>query len=272
MNKTVEEAKRQQRAEAALREAEEKNTFLSQQHLGSPQGVFATEGQNQWVVGTSSAPATDNMAPAQTLVAMSTRPVNNSGTNRPAYILEDICSRNVIELFVNDFFTFIHPLAPFPHEPSFRQRLQKREDFENPKFLALIASMIGALAASFPRNTELRLESEGRHGNSVKFVEHCHTIAVHTRGTNYLESNLGIDDIATSYFLGLADGYVLKWERCRLRLGETKTMSAVLGLDEGEGPFREDNLIDQQIGRRIFYTMLVGFRYVITSIHHSNAN
>ena len=53
---------------------------------------------------------------------------------------ESICPISVLELLVDDFFTYIHPLAPFPHEPSFRAAFSSREDLKNPSFLALLAS------------------------------------------------------------------------------------------------------------------------------------
>ncbi|EHK97719.1 hypothetical protein M7I_6503 [Glarea lozoyensis 74030] len=58
---------------------------------------------------------------------------------------ESICPFETLELLVDDFFTYIHPLCPFPHEPSFRAAFKSRQDLSNPLFLALLASMTGRL-------------------------------------------------------------------------------------------------------------------------------
>jgi hypothetical protein len=180
---------------------------------------------------------------------------------------ESICPFSILELLVDDFFTYIHPLAPFPHEPSFRAAFKQREDLSNPSFLALLASMIGMLVASFPRKPIMHLKAQHQEKlfpNSISLVERCHKVAVEARGAGYLDRDLTVYDAVTSYFLGLAGAYTINWHQCRLYFGETFTISRAVGVQRAnENAKMGDNKVDfikQEIGRRMFWVMVVGVR------------
>jgi hypothetical protein len=191
-------------------------------------------------------------------------------------------------LLVDDFFTYIHPLAPFPHEPSFRAAFKHREDLSNPSFLALLASMVGLLVASFPRKPMMHLKAQHQEKlfpNSVSLVERCHKVAVEARGAGYLDKELTVYDAATSYFLGLAGAYTINWRQCRLYFGETFTISRVIGVHRSNETVKygeeragagepQIDYIKQEIGRRIFWVMVVGIRYValVSLVQHSPFN
>jgi len=191
-------------------------------------------------------------------------------------------------LLVDDFFTYIHPLAPFPHEPSFRAAFKHREDLSNPSFLALLASMVGLLVASFPRKPMMHLKAQHQEKlfpNSVSLVERCHKVAVEARGAGYLDKELTVYDAATSYFLGLAGAYTINWRQCRLYFGETFTISRVIGVHRNSETVKygeeragagepQIDYIKQEIGRRIFWVMVVGIRYaaLVSLVQHSPFN
>lgn len=198
---------------------------------------------------------------------------------------ESILPLATLDLLIDDFFTYIHPLAPFPHEPSFRMAYKNREDLTNPSFIALVASMVGILVASFPRRPRLHLKAQQREHlfqNSLSLVERCHKVAVEARGPGYLDKNLSVYDAATSYFLGLSGAYTFKWRQCRLYFGETLNIIRMLGAHRTKNPgltaamgrlpatFGEENphydqpesvdYIRQEMGRRLFWVMFVGIR------------
>src|SRR6202012_340525 len=98
---------------------------------------------------------------------------------------ESICPINTLELLIDDFFTYIHPLCPFPHEPSFREAWERREDLSNNSFLALLASMMAALVASFPRKPRLHLKAqkkEKQFPNHMALVNRCQKVCTTARG------------------------------------------------------------------------------------------
>ena len=151
--------------------------------------------------------------------------------------------------------------------------------------------MVGALVASFPRKPRLHLKAQRREQlfpNSMALVERCHKVAVEARGSGYLDKSLSVYDAATSYFLGLAAGYTFNWRQSRLYLGETLTKIRVLGAhklkDPGlsavgavpeayggdgqqyDGDAEPMDFIRQEIGRRVFWLMFVGVRYVMVEL------
>lgn len=159
------------------------------------EGAFQTAPQE--------APASPAHA-AEVLTALSHPPSD------PSVTVEAICPFETIELLINDYFTHIHPLCPFPHEPSFREAWRRREDYQNPSFLALLASMLAALVASFPRKPRLYLKAlrkDNMPPNHLALVEKCQKVCTLARGSGYLDGSLSVHDAATSYLLGMSAIY-----------------------------------------------------------------
>lgn len=191
---------------------------------------------------------------------------------------ESIAPMPVLELLVDDFFTYIHPLAPFPHEPTFRQSFANREDRSRPEFLGLLASMIGALVASFPRSAREYLKAQhSTHlfPKAIVLVEKCRDIALLTRGSKWiLKQPKTLDDACTSYFLGLIGAHTLQSNAARHFLAETLILIRELGFQRpkhpgelpafGADPYSQEplpfNQVKDQIGKRLFWCLLLCIR------------
>ena len=195
---------------------------------------------------------------------------------------ESICPLSLLQLLIDDYFTYIHPLIPIPHEPSFREALQRREDLANPTFLALLASMIGCLVASFPRKPRMHLKSQQKENlfpNSMSLVERCHRIAIEARGPGYLDKELSVYDAVISYLQGLTAAYTFQWRLSKLYFGECLTISRHLGLHKSAenihsvvntmasafgstsgGLHAPVDFITQETGRRTFWVMFVAVK------------
>ncbi|KAI0409198.1 hypothetical protein F4802DRAFT_604474 [Xylaria palmicola] len=209
--------------------------------------------------------------------------VHVAPTNAPiALDAESIAPWPILRLLVDDFFTYIHPLMPFPHEPSFRQAFATRADRTDRDFLALLASMIGVLVASFPRSARAHLKAQHSAGlfpTAMTMIDHCRSIALEARGAMFMaKQEMSVDDAATSYFLGLAAGYTLQWKPCRRFLAETMSFCRELGTHRprdlssladslpdlaGELNSAANKPVDHikdQIGKRIFWVMVAGIR------------
>ncbi|KAL4911590.1 hypothetical protein BDW74DRAFT_165008 [Aspergillus multicolor] len=211
-----------------------------------------------------------------------------------ALSLESICSLPTILLLIDDYFTYIHPLIPVPHEPTYRAALERREDLTHSTFLAMTAGMIGALVASFPRRPKMHMKLEERAAfpHSTALVKRCRDVAVQARGAGYLDRNATVYDAATSYFLGLCSGYIWNIRSCRVYLAECLTMIHVYNLctlpqsrvpplgptspastsslhsQETEAP---TSILEVELGRRLFYTTLVGYRTLQQMGSHDSA-
>jgi len=161
----------------------------------------------------------------------------------------------------------------------------RREDISNRPFLALLASMVAALVASFPRKARIDLKSQGQDKlfpNHMALVNRCVQVCSAARGGGYLDrQDLDIYDACTSYFIGLTGAYTFQWRQCRLYFGECLTILRVLGLHkmqadsnyadilgggnngDSSGYPQHIDKVAEQIGRRLFWTAFVGMRYVL---------
>lgn len=168
---------------------------------------------------------------AQTLASLAQQPVLST---------DAICSSALLERLVDDYFTFIHPLVPVPHEPSFRAALAAPADMNNPTFLALLASMIGCLVASFPRRPRVHILDLGIEASSIPnsdvLLERCRRTTIEARGLSYLDRQQTIDDVIIAYLQGLIGAYSFNWDACRLYMGQCVTISRVIGLHRQDGP------------------------------------
>ncbi|KAL5001450.1 hypothetical protein BDV10DRAFT_6463 [Aspergillus recurvatus] len=221
-----------------------------------------------------------------------------SGTGLPAtsgaLSLESICSLPTILLLIDDYFTYIHPLIPVPHEPTYRAALERREDLTHSTFLAMTAGMIGALVASFPRRPKMHMKPEERAAfpHSTALVKRCRDVAVQARGAGYLDRNPNVYDAATSYFLGLCSGYIWNLRSCRAYFAECLTMMHVYNLctlpqsrvpslgptsPASSSSFHSQetetaaSILEVELGRRLFYVTLVGYRTLQQMGSHDSA-
>ncbi|KAK0665933.1 hypothetical protein QBC41DRAFT_158056 [Cercophora samala] len=197
---------------------------------------------------------------------------------QPVWSAELIAPFEILVPLVDDFFKYIHPLAPFPHEPTFRNSFMNREDRTNREFLALLASMIGCLVASFPRAARLHLKHHpdglAMFPKAINLIERCRVVAIEARGTAFpYKDDVTVYDAATSYFLGLAAGYTMQWKVCRRFMSQTmdfirelgyhkprETGSHMFGVTYRGPPF---NHVEDQLGKRIFWCMFVGVRSMV---------
>ncbi|KAF4629089.1 hypothetical protein G7Y89_g9063 [Cudoniella acicularis] len=241
---------------------------IKKRRLESPSGPGAGAGPVPVPVpvpgagtGSFSSPTSPNNV-AATLASFSSHAVLNA---------ESICPFSTLELLVDDFFTYIHPLCPFPHEPSFRAAFKHREDLNNPTFFGVACFYGGNPCRVISKKT--KTSSEGSAPRAL---------VSELNGYGYLDKELSVYDAATSYFLGLSAAYTFQWRQCRLYFGETLTIARVLGAhkvkDPGflaigglpttygaesggfDGQAQPIDFIRQEIGRRIFWIMFVGIR------------
>lgn len=185
-----------------------------------------------------------------------------------------ICSFALLERLVDDYFTYIHPLVPVPHEPSFRAAWAARADKNNPTFLALLASMIGCLVASYPRRPRVHILDLGIEAlipNSNVLIERCRRTTAEARGLAYLDRQQTIDDVIIAYLQGLIGAYSFNWDAYRLYMGQCMTISRVVGIHrqdglggasiastnelEGIGSQQGGDIVLQETSKRIFWSI-----------------
>ena len=218
-------------------------------------------------------PVVDFLTPPSPAVSSSTTLVSSEASNLSA---ESICPLALLTLLVDEYFTYVHPVVPFPHEPSFRTALQNREDTRDPKMLALLAAMIAALVASYPRKPRQHLKAlrnENLFPSAVSLLERCHNVAIEARGPGYLDKDPSLVDALTSYLMALTGGYTFKIHQARLYANEAQSILRSLGFHRpktsgtnagplGENQGSSENLVEREVGRRLFWCLFVGMRSI----------
>ncbi|KAF4462580.1 xylanolytic transcriptional activator xlnr [Fusarium albosuccineum] len=213
----------------------------------------------------------DRLATATSLSPQTSVGASANMPSEQAVDAESIAPMSVLKLLVDDFFTYVYPLAPFPHESTFRQSLANREDRTRPDFLGLLASMICTLVAFFPRSVRERFETQQSvhlfRSTGCMFCK-CYDIAMLRRESNWqLRKSKTIDDAATSYFLGLTLSCSNRESTSHYFMSEARAVLKELGfhqlkcLDDmpilGDDDCPPDptpfNRIEDQIWNRIFH-------------------
>ena len=153
---------------------------------------------------------------------------------------ETICPMSMLERLVDDYFTFIHPIVPLPHEQLFRDNFHRRQDLTSPTFVALIASMLGYLVACFPQRPrqhireglpmEQQQQMESLYSNPMDLVERCHKTAMEALGPAYLDRKMSVDDAVVSYLQALTSFQMFNRQSASHYLKQCMTISTTLGL------------------------------------------
>ena len=186
-----------------------------------------------------------------------------------------ICSFSTLRLLIDDYFAYIHPLIPLPHEPSFRVSFERRQDTTDGTFLALVASMVGVLVSSFPRRPKLHLKMESEKAafpDSMALVRRCHEVALQARGIGFYDRHATVYDAVISYNLGLTSGFVFNIQRSRMYLNECQALVHSYNMshqpramkDQAAGGATPDedqvNKIERELGRRLYYLCFSFYR------------
>ncbi|KAK5081323.1 hypothetical protein LTR05_008117 [Lithohypha guttulata] len=181
---------------------------------------------------------------------------------------ETICDIATLNVLIDDYFTYIHPLIPIPHEPTFREQFARREDQTNKSFLALVAGMIECLVTSFPRRVKqvfVTPEARAMFPNASVLIGRCHFVFSEARGKGFLDrEDLNLYDACGSYLAGLSLAYMYDLRRWRLYCSECVIILRTLNYQKADDhtlqqtPGEHIDYVEQQSGRRLFWLCFVG--------------
>ena len=209
---------------------------------------------------------------------------------------ESICPISMLGRLVDDYFTFIYPLVPIPHEQSFRAAFNRRQDLTNGTFLAQIASMIGYLVACHPLRprqhiregipVEHQQQMESMYSNPMDLVDRCHKIANEALGPTYSDRKMSVHDAVVSYLQALTCIQTFNRQGAIHHFKQCKNISAAVGLNKVnvtsttttnghtkpaarmtanghalEGPHHIGvDLLMQELGSRTFWALFAGLK------------
>ncbi|KAL9624539.1 MAG: hypothetical protein Q9160_001203 [Pyrenula sp. 1 TL-2023] len=206
-----------------------------------------------------------------------------SPSSTPVLNVESICPLDILSQLIDDYFTYIHPLIPLPHEPTFRAAFARRQDRHDRAFLGLTAAMVSLLVAAFPRRprkvfTSPDMKVAFPHAGAV--LDRCQQVLAEARGLGHLDKDLTLYDAITSYIIALAAAYVFDIRRARLYWGEAVQSMRIIGLQQtsirpspaeelqlhgqqflanGSTQSGEVDYVFQELSRRLFWLLFSGY-------------
>lgn len=170
-----------------------------------------------------------------------------------------IAPPDIVQRLLSEFFTYVYPIYPFPHEPWLMQAFNRRADIGDSAYnpiLGLMSSMIALLAAMRPRQTLALISSLG-YTNTDNFIHQVRAICINARGLGYLDRD-DLDSVAaaTSFFLAQLSVRNQKWLQYQSYLNEALEIvhDQQMMLQNGVSSYDD---IQVQIGRRIYWSIYV---------------
>jgi len=186
--------------------------------------------------------------------------------------VESVAPYEKIQGLVFDFFTYLFPIYPFPPETLILDRLDRREDRENKSFLALIISMVGLLASTFPRRVHEVLPDNdsgsvttlnGATSINLPLIHRCTDIALSSLGP--IHESRDVDDAATCFFLAMIAQINGSHRQFKGHLAESMNIIRSLCIfprDDFEAKDLVADPITKELSLRIFWAIYMAIRYV----------
>jgi hypothetical protein len=180
------------------------------------------------------------------------------GPALPYLSLDSLAPFDTIHRLLYDFFTYLYPIFPFPHEHLVMERLRKREDAQNKSFCALVASLVAAVSAMFPRIAQEALGPHEQNGHVVAnevFVGRAMLVCEQSRGP--LTGGRDVDDAATAFYVGLVSHLRKQPRQLEMYLSEALSIVTYLGVQH-DGVLADGSpadLVTKEICRRIYWAV-----------------
>ncbi|KAH8669750.1 hypothetical protein BGZ60DRAFT_40262 [Tricladium varicosporioides] len=168
--------------------------------------------------------------------------------------IEHLCPIPVFYRIISDYLTFIYPITPIPHRPTFNSALSSRLYDHDPEFLRLCLSICAMTVSSLQR----RMPSYGfgyynHAGGMVQRVDQL--ITASRLATNELDPSSS-NTMICSFLLGMASHYVGKPMRGWVLINESIQVSRSLNLAAKEGYDGRD-LVDTEMCKRAFWMLYI---------------
>ncbi|KAH6672147.1 hypothetical protein B0J14DRAFT_67975 [Halenospora varia] len=168
--------------------------------------------------------------------------------------IEHLCPIPVFYQIINDYLTFIYPITPITHRPTFNSALSSNFHDHDPEFLRLCLSLCAMTVSSLQR----RMPSYGfgYYNHADEIVQRVDRLITASRlATDELDtasSNIMI----CSFLLGMASHYVERPMRGWVLINESIQVSRSLNLATKEGYDGRD-LVDAEMCKRAFWMLYI---------------
>ncbi|KAJ5672234.1 hypothetical protein N7507_001361 [Penicillium longicatenatum] len=174
-------------------------------------------------------------------------------TPRTQYWTDDICDRDIFETIMQDYLTYLYPMVPIVHRPSFKKALQ--EEHYDEGFSALTATIAALVVATMPG----RFQAYQAHDPPLRFssrkemVHFCYQKAMALRRPSYYD-HLNFQKFSISYLLFAAFLQLGDHNWGRMVSVEAFQLARLLNL-HSISEYRGLNCIETQLRKKGFWLL-----------------
>ncbi|KAJ5993224.1 beta-glucosidase [Penicillium sp. IBT 35674x] len=174
-------------------------------------------------------------------------------THCTQYWTDDICDRDLFETMMQDYLTYLYPLVPIVHRPSFKKALQEEQQDE--VFAALTVMIAALVVATMPA----RFQAYQAHDPPLRFssrkemVHFCYQKVMALRKPSYYD-HLNFQKFAISYLLFAAFLQLGDHNWGRMMSAEAFQLARLLNL-HSIGEYQGLNCIETQLRKKGFWLL-----------------
>lgn len=156
-----------------------------------------------------------------------------------------------------DYLTYIYPLIPVIHRPSFCFALNEDQDSDDDDFLGLIIAICAIVIALLPSKYERYRSLDSSMAISrAEVLDRCYDGLIALRGPDFFEK-IGFSKWAASYLMAIAFFQVGKHNRARMIEVESMQLGRLLDLHRTD-EYQELDFIEKQLRRKGFWLLFYG--------------
>lgn len=178
-------------------------------------------------------------------------------TAGPRYPTDELCSRALLNIIVNDYLDLIYPLVPVVHRPSFRADLASNRDLKDPDFLGLLIGLaaltVGLLPSRFPVYRAMAPDVAMRFETRTAMINCCSDMYMRLRTHSYWD-HISLRKWAVCYVLSVSFFQTGQTNRSRMLEVESMQIGRLLGLHR-IADYDGLNCIETQLRKKAFWLL-----------------
>lgn len=175
----------------------------------------------------------------------------------PRFPTDELCSRPLLNIIMNDYLDLIYPLVPVIHRPSFRADLASNRDLTDPDFLSIVIALaaltVGLLPSRFPVYRAMAPDVAIRFDTRMAMINTCVDMCMRLRTHSYWD-HINLRKWAVCYLLSVGCFQTGQANRSRMLEVESMQVGRLLGLHR-ISDYEGLNRIETQLRKKAFWLM-----------------
>ncbi|KAM0331230.1 hypothetical protein ACHAQA_002899 [Verticillium albo-atrum] len=181
----------------------------------------------------------------------------------PVYATDELCSRSLFMIVINDYIERVHPLSPVVHLPTFRRSLANDQDVHDKEHLLLLIALATLTVGLLPSRLEVYraadVEAAARFPTRISFITYASQMCLRLRPPDYWDQ-ISHRKWAISYTLATAVFEVGQMNQYRMFDAEAMQLARLLGFHMSTG-YSGLNCIETQLRKKAFWLQFFSFAH-----------